>query len=63
MLVALYALLPVALKLAAIALMWRFPLDRAAHDKLVADIARTVMMPDQTEPFFDQPVARATSGK
>ena len=40
MLVALYALLPVALKLAAIALMWRFPLDRAAHDKLVADIAR-----------------------
>uniref|UniRef100_UPI003BACCDF9 MFS transporter n=1 Tax=Stappia sp. TaxID=1870903 RepID=UPI003BACCDF9 len=38
-LVALYSLLPVALKLVAIALMWRFPLDKAAHDRLVANIA------------------------
>jgi glycoside/pentoside/hexuronide:cation symporter, GPH family len=43
-LVALYALMPVALKLGAIALMWRFPIDRAAHDALRARIAvrRTV---------------------
>ncbi|WP_234794578.1 MFS transporter [Xaviernesmea oryzae] len=34
-LAALYAWVPVALKLLAIALMWRFPLDEAAHDRLV----------------------------
>jgi Na+/melibiose symporter-like transporter len=34
----LYAAAPVALKLAAVALMWRFPLDRAAHDALRARI-------------------------
>jgi len=36
--VGLYALVPVALKLAAVALMWNFPLDRAAHDALRARI-------------------------
>jgi Na+/melibiose symporter-like transporter len=40
MLVALYAILPVVLKLGAISLMWRFPLDRAAHDRLMADLSR-----------------------
>jgi Na+/melibiose symporter-like transporter len=34
----LYAAAPVALKLAAVALMWNFPLDRAAHDALRARI-------------------------
>lgn len=37
-LVGLYALAPVALKLLAVALMWNFPLDRAAHDALRARI-------------------------
>ncbi len=34
LLAALYAWAPVVLKLIAVALMWRFPLDRAAHDDL-----------------------------
>jgi Na+/melibiose symporter-like transporter len=33
-LVALYAVVPIVFKLAAVALMWRFTLDRAAHDSL-----------------------------
>ena len=37
----LYALAPVALKLVAVALMWNFPLDRAAHDALRARIEIT----------------------
>jgi len=36
----LYAAAPVALKLLAVALMWNFPLDRAAHDRLRATIER-----------------------
>ena len=35
-----YAWIPVALKLAAIALMWNFPLDEAAHDALRARIGQ-----------------------
>jgi Na+/melibiose symporter-like transporter len=37
-LVVLYALVPVVLKLVAVALMWRFPVDRAEHDRLRAAI-------------------------
>lgn len=33
-LIALYAVVPIVFKLAAVALMWRFTLDRAAHDRL-----------------------------
>lgn len=36
----LYAIAPVVLKLVAVAMMWRFPLDRDAHDRLRADIER-----------------------
>ncbi|MEO0999090.1 MAG: MFS transporter [Pseudomonadota bacterium] len=36
---ALYALSPVALKLAAVAIMWSFPLDRAAQARVRAEIA------------------------
>ena len=39
MLVALYALVPVALKLVAIALMWNFPLDAGAHAELARSLA------------------------
>ena len=39
MLVALYAIVPVGLKLAAIALMWRFPLDAVEHARLSEKIA------------------------
>ncbi|WP_312846775.1 MFS transporter [Stappia sediminis] len=39
MLVALYAILPVALKFAAIALMWSFPLDKSAQEDLQRRIA------------------------
>ncbi|MEL6235373.1 MAG: MFS transporter, partial [Pseudomonadota bacterium] len=35
----LYAAAPVALKLVAIAIMWRFPLDRAAHRAALERIA------------------------
>ncbi len=38
-LVALYALVPVVLKLAAIALMWRFPLDETAQSELSRKIS------------------------
>lgn len=37
-LLSLYAVIPVALKLTAVALMWRFPVDRAEHDRLRAAI-------------------------
>lgn len=37
-LVALYALVPVALKVLAVVLMWGFPVDRAEHDRLRAAI-------------------------
>jgi Na+/melibiose symporter-like transporter len=37
-LVALYGAAPVVLKLLAVAIMWRFPLDRAEHDRLRAAI-------------------------
>lgn len=40
MLVALYAIVPVALKLAAIALMWRFPLDASEHARLSSALGR-----------------------
>ncbi|WP_417769921.1 MFS transporter [Stappia sp.] len=39
-LVALYAVVPVALKLAAIALMWNFPLGAKEHAELAARLAR-----------------------
>lgn len=39
-LVALYAVVPVGLKLVAIWLMWGFPLDEASHSRLAADLAR-----------------------
>ncbi len=41
-LVGLYAGAPVALKLVAVAMMWRFPLDRAAQEGLQAEIAARV---------------------
>ena len=37
-LMALYAVVPVVLKLGAVALMWGFPVDRAEHDRLRAAI-------------------------
>ena len=39
-LVALYCLLPVIIKLAAIALVWRFPIDRAEQARIRAALAR-----------------------
>ncbi|MFQ3623494.1 MAG: MFS transporter, partial [Acetobacteraceae bacterium] len=39
-LVALYAVAPIALKLAAVGLMWRFPLDRAAQAAIRARLER-----------------------
>ncbi len=37
----LYALAPIVLKLVAVAMMWQFPLDRAAQEKLRAEIEAT----------------------
>jgi Na+/melibiose symporter-like transporter len=39
-LVGLYAVAPIVLKLVAVALMWRFSLDREAHDRLRLAIER-----------------------
>jgi Na+/melibiose symporter-like transporter len=39
-LVGLYAVVPIALKLGAVALMWRFPLDRAAQAAIRARLER-----------------------
>ena len=52
----LYAGAPVVLKLRAVALMWRFPLDAAGQAALAASIEAQSTLPDQ-------PVALATSGK
>ena len=52
----LYAGAPVVLKLCAVALMWRFPLDAAGQAALAASIEAQSTLPDQ-------PVALATSGK
>ncbi|MCC4246390.1 MFS transporter [Stappia indica] len=50
MLVALYALVPVALKLVAIALMWNFPLDAGAHAELARSLAARDKAPGRPLP-------------